>query len=58
MDDFKRASLGVGRVKSDLMCICVCDNELMLGKRVEQEFQKTLQQRQRIKRAHLWRGVE
>ena len=43
MDDFKRISLGVGRVKSDLMCICVCDNELMLCKRVERGFQKTLQ---------------
>ena len=58
MDDFKRASLGIGRVKSDLMCICVCDNKLMPRKRVKQEFQKTLQLGQRMRRAHLWRGVE
>ena len=57
MDDFKRASLGVGRVKSDLMCICVCDNELMLCKRVEQEFQKTLQLRQRMRRVQLGRDL-
>ena len=58
MDEFKRASLGVGRVKSDLKCICVCDNELMRCKRVELEFQKTLQLRMRMRRAQLWRGVE
>ena len=57
MDEFKRASLGVGRVKSDLMCICVCDNELMLCKRVEQEFQKTLQLRQRMRRVQLGRDL-
>ena len=57
MDDFKRASLGVGIVISDLMCICVCDNELMLCKRVEQEFQKTLQLRQRMRRVQLGRDL-
>ena len=57
MDDFKRISLGVGRVKSGLRCICVCDNELMLCKRVKKEFQKTLQLRQRMRRVQLGRDL-
>ena len=57
MDDFKRVSLGVGRVKSDLMCNCMYDNKLMQRKRLKQEFQKTLQLRQRMRRVQLGRDL-